>query len=396
MSLFASVLFGICSCALVSGDGVDAEDEANTGVWNIGYVGSEKNTETPCAINTDNVEYMYTEIIELGDGGTKISFTDTNPAFDVLEIYTLSFWLREGDSWVLDTEAPNISNDSTLIKSYEGGAATYTYVSTLDGECVRFCYRVGMAFDGEYPEIRREVCDEVPTCYEEIKFLEYIRMERERAYYDILEGCTASFIGDSLFGGHGIGIENSWINLLGEKYNMVYNNYGSNGCTLSACEGGANPIITRYTAMADNDPDIIVFEGGRNDFNKCAALGSIEEKDITTYLGAISALVDGLREKYPRAVIIAVSFWNTTTVNKAGATSNSYVEAMLSACESLGVPIINAYDESASGVHMTDKDFRAEYCYVPGDVCHLNIEGMKLVLPFFEKEIARIYGDSMK
>ena len=218
----------------------------------------------------------------------------------------------------------------------------------------------------------------------------------ERVYFDVLEGKSAYFIGDSLFGAHGIGKENSWITLLCEKYKMNYENYGSNGCTLSACEGGANPIINRYTEMPDAEPDIVVFEGGRNDFNKCAALGSIERKDITTYVGAIAALVEGLRERYPNATVIAVSFWNTTTVNKEGATSNSYVEAMLEACEALGVPCINAYDDEKSGIKMTDKDFRAVYCYVPGDVCHLNVEGMKLAMPFFEREIAGIYGDSLK
>jgi hypothetical protein len=51
---------------------------------------------------------------------------------------------------------------------------------------------------------------------------------------------------------------------------------------------------------------------------------------------------------------------------------------------------IKAYNEEESGILMTDKDFRTRYCFVPGDVCHLNVEGMKLALPYFEREIAKI------
>ena len=209
-------------------------------------------------------------------------------------------------------------------------------------------------------------------------------------YFEILSGKRAYFIGDSLFGAHGIGKENSWVNLLCEKYKMDFENYGINGCTVSDCENGSNPIVKRYVDMRDDQPDFVVIEGGRNDFNKMAKIGSVDEKDPATYLGAIAIVVEGLREKYPNAQIIAVTFWKTGTINKADVASNTYVEAMIDACEKLDVPCIKAYNEEESGILMTDKDFRTRYCFVPGDVCHLNVEGMKLALPYFEREIAKI------
>ena len=218
-------------------------------------------------------------------------------------------------------------------------------------------------------------------------------MENENVYFEALKGLTANFIGDSLFGGHGVGKENTWIALLCEKYGITYNNYGINGCTLSACEGGANPIIRRYSGMADNSPDFVVIEGGRNDFNKCAAIGTVDDGDETSYCGALALLVKGLREKYPTAKIIAVSFWKSLTVNKSGISSNEYVEAMIAACDAIGIPCIRAYDEDASGIRMTDRDFRAAYSWGPGDVCHLNHAGMKLAMPFFERELAKILAE---
>ena len=215
----------------------------------------------------------------------------------------------------------------------------------------------------------------------------------ENKYSDIFGGKTAYFIGDSLFAAHGIGKENSWIALLCDKHGMTHANHGIGGCTLSACEDGPNPIINRYEEMPAEKPDFIVIEGGRNDYNKGAAFGSVAEKDRTTYLGALSMLVDGLRERYPDTPIIAVSFWRTGSVNKnTGISSNAYVEAMLAACEELGIPAVNAYDDPECPVDMTSPEFRAEYSFGPGDVCHLNAEGMKLVMPFFEKKLAEILG----
>ena len=215
-------------------------------------------------------------------------------------------------------------------------------------------------------------------------------------YYEVLKNKTASFIGDSLFAAHTLGKEKSWIALLSEKYEMNSENYGINGCTICECEGGSNPIIKRYVDMADNDPDFVVFEGGRNDFNKCAVLSSDDKLDVKTFCGALRALILGLKEKYPESIIIGVSFWNSLTVNKEGVPCNIYTEAMLRVCREMGVPAINAMDEAASGVRMTDKDFRTENCMVPGDVCHLNENGMKLALPFFERELARIYSENRK
>jgi hypothetical protein len=40
---------------------------------------------------------------------------------------------------------------------------------------------------------------------------------------------------------------------------------------------------------------------------------------------------------------------------------------------------------------MTDASFRAKYCMKPTDISHLNADGMKLVLPYFEKFIADTY-----
>jgi len=42
---------------------------------------------------------------------------------------------------------------------------------------------------------------------------------------------------------------------------------------------------------------------------------------------------------------------------------------------------------------MTDPAFREKYCQHANDISHLNAEGMKLVLPMFEKRFAKLLAD---
>ena len=57
----------------------------------------------------------------------------------------------------------------------------------------------------------------------------------------------------------------------------------------------------------------------------------------------------------------------------------------------MGVACINAMDQAATGVYMTDSAFRTKYCMKASDISHLNEAGMKLVFPVFEKAIADFY-----
>lgn len=246
-----------------------------------------------------------------------------------------------------------------------------------------------------YPKAEITRIEETEILEKKFEVLDFAISDREREYYSVLEGKTVSFIGDSLFGGHSLGKAYTWPELLAAKYSMPYSNHGISGCTLSACEGGDNPIINRYEEMPDNSPDIVVFEGGRNDYNKAAELGSVHSGDITTYRGALAVLIDGLREKYPGAVLVGVTFWRANDrTNSANMTCGEYTDAMKEVCRQKGVAYIDATNESESGIYMTDKDFRTQYSLSPSDVCHLNYEGMKLALRFFERKLAEIYTEN--
>lgn len=222
---------------------------------------------------------------------------------------------------------------------------------------------------------------------------------KKQESYDELEGITLSVIGDSYFGGKGLSDTSKvWPALLATKYHMEFNNYGMNGSTISNYAGSNfNPMVERWDEIVDNNPDIIIVEGGRNDYNKNVPMGDLETTDKGTMKGALTYLLLSLKEKFPNTLVIGVTCWEVGGIpNDQGYTCSEYGQAFIDVCEKMGVPYINAMDSETIGVYMTDANFRRQYCISYDDISHLNEEGMKLVLPAFEKQIGEIYQEFLK
>jgi hypothetical protein len=361
----------------------DVKPTVNT-EWHTGYVGAVSNKTYSNTINTTASGYAYTDVITLEGSGSAITLTfDKANATD--SIYAISHWTNNTDAWEINLDRPNVLYGDKAICSTSSSTVTLRYVTTKNVENIR----ISIPLDADaYPEIYIEKTSESGSVSDKFVIEEWSASDRERAEYDILYGKTINFIGDSLFGANR---PQNWVDMFISKYNLNGENYGISGCTLSACEGGANPIVTRYDKLPDNDPDIVIFEGGRNDYNKSAPMGHHLYPDTESYKGSLATLIKGLREKYPDAILIGVTFWNSTDrPNEAGYVCNDYTQAMIDVCRALGVYCIDATDEEECGIVMTDADFRAQYSIAPSDVCHLNYEGMKLALAFFEKKIASI------
>lgn len=220
----------------------------------------------------------------------------------------------------------------------------------------------------------------------------WLEADRKRVDYAVLEGKTMNLMGDSYLAGNGLDPDCVWPSLLGEKYGMTVENRGVNGSTLSDYVTTNHPMVDRLDTLPDNHPDIVIVEGGRNDYNQCVPLGTDEpnDRDTKTVKGALREILGQMRQRYPEAVLICITVWEVGgNPNAAGYTCSDYGKAMLSVCRELGVHCINAMDSERIGVHMTDPEFRAEYCMKPNDISHLNAKGMRLVFPSFERAIAQ-------
>ena len=220
----------------------------------------------------------------------------------------------------------------------------------------------------------------------------WIESSKEKYYNSVLERLTINALGDSYFEGQGLPAEQVWLSLLDAKYNMNMNNYGKGGSTISNYVTDKRPMCERYTQMADNDPDIILFEGGRNDFNKGVPIGSVDSHDTKTFSGALNVTIEGLKAKYPNAMIICISNWNFPG-SSSGLTYASYANAMESVAKKQGVYFIKACDPKVSGIDMSSESFRKEYSMKTSDISHLNYDGMKIAMSHFEPIIAEYYQD---
>lgn len=379
--------------------------------WYPGYVGSDKNSQGFVnKIKVNGGSYSYTDVITISKAGTKIYFTDDNTnsngdsGFASAAAYVISSWKMENAEWVLDTEGANYRGcgkaESEISKlTDDGKGVTYFYVTSKDNENIRLCFRSGQSTSftpADYPTVYVEFTGEQGTVgasqAEKEAFDKYITEEAAAVKYPALKGLTVNFLGDSYFAGNGLNPDYVWPSLLGKIYGMNYTNYGKNGSTMSDYVTTNNPMVVRYKQMADNSPDIVVFEGGKNDYNKKVPIGKNDDTDTKTFKGALNVLIDGLRAKYPNAVLIAVTPWKVSGTNGIGNTVSSYADAMREICALKGVACFSADDPAVSGVDMTDAAFRADYSMNPTDVSHLNFAGHKLVLPKFEKFIADTYS----
>ena len=363
--------------------------------WNAGYVGSSTNGYGYAnGINMNEQNYAYTDVIEIAKKGTKLTFTDTKSGSTSANAYVLSFWKKDGDKWVLDTTKNNIPGGGQYVISSGANGVVYTYISSEDNECIRFCFRSNGT--SNKPVIYSSETNEPGTLQDVINasaaLEKWIEDDKTRAFYDILKGKTFTVIGDSYLAGNGLEKELVWPALLAKKYDMTFNNYGMNGSTMSNYVTTNNPMVVRYTNMTNNNPDIVIIEGGRNDYNKNVPIGENGSTDTKTMKGAARFLITKVQEKYPNALIICLTVWEVGgNKNSAGYYCSDYGRALMEVCADMGVACINAMDQAATGVYMTDATFRNTYCMKPTDISHLNADGMKLVLPAFEKAIADFY-----
>lgn len=186
----------------------------------------------------------------------------------------------------------------------------------------------------------------------------------------ILYGKTLIAIGDSLFYGNKLGNEATWINKLGKKYNMTVYNHGINGNTVAYqnLEKNKPPMCVRYADM-ESDADYIVFIGGANDKRLDVPIGDNDSTDLYTFKGALNAVIQGLRKKYPKAkMLFMTNYQRWQKANKIGLNEIDYVNAMEEICGKYSVPCFNNFYNAGISFYHKEQLFWAD-------------EGLSLGLP---------------
>lgn len=390
--------------------GSDTEPDTDAGTpenvievkWNLGAVGSGENADHPNEIYVKD-NFSYTDVITVPKKGTKIIFTDDNTnsnddtGYILIKDYLVSAWVKdENGEWVFDRRGGSVEGVGTSTTSYaqyvydmetHAEKMVYSYVTSLDNECIRLCFRSGQTADftpESFPVVTFEYTDEPGSDLEDITAARFL----EQNYFPELNGIKLNIIGDSYVAP--TDTLDKWPKILSDKYNITCSNKGIGGSQMSN-HGTKNPMVNRYNTMPDNDPDIVILQGGRNDYNDKVPMGENDSTDTKTYKGAVNFLITKLREKYPNALIITITAWNVSRQNTIGLSTCDYAKALAELSALHGIPCFRAFDEKLSGVHMNDKDFRTQYCLEPTDVSHFNQEGHNYFFPTIEKFIGEEY-----
>ena len=164
-----------------------------------------------------------------------------------------------------------------------------------------------------------------------------------------LFGKKMSLNGDSICAG--AGYNGGYGKIIGDKYNMIIQNIGEGGATITSHTYYENDsprhwINVTITDM-DEDSDYAIIEGGVNDSSQSITLGTISdgydaELDADTYIGAFENMLKQLTSRFKgkKYGYIAVHQM-TNNYRVTNNESTSYYWAAKKCCEKWGVPFLD-------------------------------------------------------
>lgn len=378
--------------------------------WNDGYVGSSTNPDFANKITTKAGNYKYSDIITVWGKGSLLMFTDAG-GFASNAAYVFSSFASDDNSLTeVDTSGTNIPGEqSGVYVKNPDGSRTYYYYTTKDVEYIRITMRSDAANRGT---VHTDVTTSfiAPAVYvlssstlntapaaATGRFLPQLTSTLG-SYSSLFAGKEITLIGDSYFAGNGIDKNLVWVKQFADLYGMTFYNQGINGSSVSDYDPSKNPMVNRWNKMKGSENTaLVLFEGGRNDYNAQTPIGELGDTGTKTFYGALDVVMKGLLQKFPNALIVCLNPWDLTRYPaynnhfKNGYTSNEYAAAFCNYVNSLDndrVVMLNTNSTDVVPVYLQDAAFRLAYAQTAADASHLNVKGMSFILPFFEKRLA--------
>ncbi len=198
--------------------------------------------------------------------------------------------------------------------------------------------------------------------------------------------------GDSIAFGKGAN-GYSFASLYAERHNTVVTNNAFGGATIASGIDGCNPIAQSVMENVDGSFDIIMLDGGLNDYYYSAELGKMTldsetQFDMNTTCGALEAMLSHIKTVSPDSAVYFISVHKITSVskpNERGLTYEDYKKAIEEICEKYGVTVIDCYNcgldpsmtdtrngilPEGDGVHPTQEGYRKYYLPIIEETIH--------------------------
>lgn len=212
-----------------------------------------------------------------------------------------------------------------------------------------------------------------------------------------LVGISIFTFGDSIMATRS-GVVNT-VDLLRNNHGIGGINYGVGGYTLARFDGSERGSILNKIdgALKTVSPDIILLEGGCNDYTLDVPLGVITDYldfsgnyDETTYLGALETALYKLKNNYSDALIIWIYVHKHQRTEKETANFTTMHDKSLEVCEKWSIPVVDIYNE---GNMNTRLDYHKQAYTDSADGVHPNSLGhKKFYYPMIYAKIKQILG----
>lgn len=165
-------------------------------------------------------------------------------------------------------------------------------------------------------------------------------------------------IGDSIT--EGSGTDKTYMSFVCDRTGMVYTSGGrSNTAIAKRTEDFANDMCERYQNY-DDDYDYITVWGGTNDHGNNIPIGQWGDTSLRTFYGGLTALVEGLLDKYKGKKIgfilplpkynVKQSTGEGTDYSYPNESFGAYMDAIKDVCARYSIPVLDMW--TASGLNV--------------------------------------------
>lgn len=195
-------------------------------------------------------------------------------------------------------------------------------------------------------------------------------------------GKKMNVIGDSIVQG----VQNqAFANETAKELNLgVLRNYGIGGCCIAVTDYASQytPVVSRWDEM-DNDADIVFVHAGTNDYSQQVPLGDADSLDTSTFNGALNVIMNGLRVKYPTALVIFDSILSRYNDNSTSAElpirTDQYRQAIEDRCNDHKFVFYDCYKYSGFDFVKDNNQSSGVYHVLSFDGLHPNAVGAKIL-----------------
>lgn len=206
-----------------------------------------------------------------------------------------------------------------------------------------------------------------------------------------LKGKRVGILGDSLTGGYGASSDD-------KKYHQILKarcgieeilDYGEGGTRIAAPtqiekdNNRARCFAYRVDEM-DETADLAIVFGGTNDYGwEVTPLGTFDDRDVTTFFGALHVMMEKLSRKYiGKQIVIMTPTHRLREIREEEDVRDfrDYVYAMKEVAEFYGIPVLDIY--ALSGLQPNIPENKAYY-FVDG--LHPNDAGYAKIADMLEK-----------